>query len=478
MAHPYDLDQVTRFGWVRATRRDPCPVCGRGGWCTVTADRAVACCMREPTGSYRTAQNGGYLHRLTADVIPHPATYAPPRPDEQLAPIERRDAVYRAMGRHRAACLSRLDREELARRGLEPDAITAAAYFTLPTRERSAIARDLAEGYELAGVPGFLWSEHNGGYMTLAGRTAALAIPVRDHAGRVRAVKLRPHRQTTDGPKYVALSSRGKRGGSSPGAPLHWSALGSDAEALGITEGELKADVAGALSGWRFVGLPGVQKGRLVEELAEAGWDRAKPLLLALDYADLGTNEHVRRGAVTIGRALVEAGYRVEVLSWDPTLAKGVDDALAAGATITRTPWAEFAGERPPTQRERDVPAEETATDAAEVLTIEEAEAAIAGLVTQLVADAPKGLHTIETAPGVGKTRGTLETLARLRESGPWPVVWDHEAKRGVPARVAFLVDTIDKAAEVAADLRAAGLQEERLAILDDIAKLVGEAEA
>ncbi|UCC30849.1 MAG: toprim domain-containing protein [Phycisphaerales bacterium] len=48
--------------WQRVTKRDPCCICGKPDWCTVTRDGAVACCMRSE--SCRQLGNGGWLHRL------------------------------------------------------------------------------------------------------------------------------------------------------------------------------------------------------------------------------------------------------------------------------------------------------------------------------------------------------------------------------------------------------------------------------
>ena len=42
----------------------PCPVCGRADWCSVSADNAIALCMR--VASDRPTANGGWTHRLAA----------------------------------------------------------------------------------------------------------------------------------------------------------------------------------------------------------------------------------------------------------------------------------------------------------------------------------------------------------------------------------------------------------------------------
>ena len=51
--------------WRRVSRRQPCPVCGKPDWCTVTADGSAVCCMR--VASEKRLRNGGHVHRLTPD---------------------------------------------------------------------------------------------------------------------------------------------------------------------------------------------------------------------------------------------------------------------------------------------------------------------------------------------------------------------------------------------------------------------------
>lgn len=48
--------------WRRVSRRNPCLVCSKPDWCTLTADGAAAGCMR--VESDKLLRNGGWLHRL------------------------------------------------------------------------------------------------------------------------------------------------------------------------------------------------------------------------------------------------------------------------------------------------------------------------------------------------------------------------------------------------------------------------------
>jgi len=51
--------------WKRVSRREPCRICGKPDWCSLSADGKVAICMRNHEGSIRATRNQGFLHRLT-----------------------------------------------------------------------------------------------------------------------------------------------------------------------------------------------------------------------------------------------------------------------------------------------------------------------------------------------------------------------------------------------------------------------------
>jgi len=68
--------------WVRVTRRQPCPICERPDWCSVSEDGAVVVCMR--VESPKPCRSGGWFHRLTEAVKPAPAPARRSRP----APVQ------------------------------------------------------------------------------------------------------------------------------------------------------------------------------------------------------------------------------------------------------------------------------------------------------------------------------------------------------------------------------------------------------
>jgi len=62
--------------WVRVNKAEPCPVCDKPDWCTVSSDGAIVCCMR--VQSDWPMRNGGFGHKLKERPTP-PRRAARPR---------------------------------------------------------------------------------------------------------------------------------------------------------------------------------------------------------------------------------------------------------------------------------------------------------------------------------------------------------------------------------------------------------------
>lgn len=324
--------------WRNVHRSDPCEICGKGDWCSRTLDRAWALCRRVDAGGERRLDRGGseYWLHLVGDA-PTGAPQMPDEPREARASADDLDRVYQAVLRD--LDLSPQHREELIRRGLDGTAIDSGAYRTLPRQRRAAIAREVLGRFPkelLMSVPGFQLRESGGRQYLSFGGPAGLLIPVRDLGGRIVALKVRLDARD-DGPKYLYVSSTAG-GGPGPGAPVHvplHSAESGPRDAVRVTEGELKADVATQLSGVLTISVPGVSSWRGVIPVLAGLAPRS--VHLAFD-ADAATNPLVARATEETARALAVEGYPLVLESWDGLLAKGVDDALAAGLPIQRLP--------------------------------------------------------------------------------------------------------------------------------------------
>lgn len=324
---------MSKSNWVRVRPSCPCPICKAADWCSVSADGAVAKCMRAEEGSFRTKQdsNGApyYLHRLDGRAdTPAPRVAPPGVPTPTRADPDTLHGVYSAI--LAGLPLHKRHRENLRQRGLPDDRIDQGGYGTLPQQGRARLVARLSErfGDGLLGVPGVVVREGDSGrYRTLAG-PVGLLVPVRDRAGRIVAVKVR--RDTTDGKagRYVYLSSA-DQGGAGSGSPVHVP-LGTPGacERVRLVEGELKADVCWAFTGEPTLSVPGATNWRpALPELQALG---AKTVRLALD-ADAVENATVARALDACAAAVGDAGFALELERWELADGKGLDDLLAAG---------------------------------------------------------------------------------------------------------------------------------------------------
>lgn len=86
-------ERTNNSEWRAVSGQAPCPVCGRGDWCAMTADGAVALCMRcadwagqAPFGARDMPHGTGYLYHVEDNRAPMPAP-PPAKPKHALAPV-------------------------------------------------------------------------------------------------------------------------------------------------------------------------------------------------------------------------------------------------------------------------------------------------------------------------------------------------------------------------------------------------------
>jgi hypothetical protein len=325
--------------WQRVSRSHPCLVCRKSDWCAVSTDGQIARCQREAHGAFKTAtdKNGTpyYLHRLAGsppftEPLQSPTCSAPERADADTL-----HQVYDALLARLA--LSKSHREGLRNRGLSEEDIDRRLYRSLPKHGRSNHARELAErfgGEALLTVPGFVHRHKDGhSFLTIAG-SAGLLIPVRDPAGSIVALKIRidgskEELKAAGRPRYSYLSSRPD--GPGPGSPVHVPlGVTGPCPCIRLTEGELKADVAMALSGLPTVSAPGCAAWRAcLPVLRDLG---ATTIRLAFD-GDAAENPAVGRALVACVEGLVAEWFSIEIERWSVEH-KGIDDALAASIAV------------------------------------------------------------------------------------------------------------------------------------------------
>lgn len=246
--------------------------------------------------------------------------------------------------------------EWLARRGLEPAAIAAHGFRSLPLQREgwpAKLARPGEAQRDLVGLPGF--SQWHGGYLHGA---AGILLPVRDGRGRIVAAQIRPNRQ--DGAKYRWWSTPptfrrddgtpAYPGGASATPQAHWATPGAVPlnpddpwPEIWVTEGVLKAIIATEYLGLPVLGIPGVRMGSLALRPFLDGhpasivvaFDQDPPASTAARAVAEATESLVRALAALFPE--LAAADRLGVAHWDPAY-KGLDDALVADAWPTVVP--------------------------------------------------------------------------------------------------------------------------------------------
>ena len=248
-------------------------------------------------------------------------------PEAELAPSNIRDNTYRNL--LSLLTLGSMHRESLLMRGLSGDAIDQLGYRTTPAVRSGRIVAELLErGCELEGVPGF-YRDHETGSWKLDIRASGIMIPDRNMIGEIEAIQIRLDRPYKS--KFNNLTSVDKYYGTTASCCPHFAGP-HDSDAVYLTEGVMKADIAQHLSNALgqprcFVGLTGVgninQFRRLLKELATVHINR---IIVAFDM-DALINENVRNARHRVLQEGSDAGFEMTPIAWDEKY-KGIDDLL------------------------------------------------------------------------------------------------------------------------------------------------------
>lgn len=225
--------------------------------------------------------------------------------------------------------LGSMHRESLLMRGLSGDAIDQLGYRTTPAVRSGRIVAELLErGCELEGVPGFYRDRETGSWK-LDIRASGIMIPDRNMLGEIEAIQIRLDRPYKS--KFNNLTSVDKYYGTTASCCPHFAGP-HDSDAVYLTEGVMKADIAQYLSNALgqprcFIGLTGVgninQFRRLLKELATVHINR---IIVAFDM-DALINENVRNARQRVLQEGSDAGFEMTPIAWDEKY-KGIDDLL------------------------------------------------------------------------------------------------------------------------------------------------------
>lgn len=249
-------------------------------------------------------------------------------PESELASSKIRDNTYRNL--LSLLTLGATHRESLLMRGLSCDVIDWLGYRTTPAVRSGRIVAELLErGCELEGVPGFYRNKETGAWK-LDIRASGIMIPDRNMFGEVEAIQIRLDRPYKS--KFNNLTSVDQYYGTTAACCPHYAGDFHRADAVYLTEGVMKADIAQHLSNVLgqprcYVGLTGVgninQFRRLLKELSSANINR---IVVAFDM-DALINENVRKARERVLREGSDAGFEMTPITWDAKY-KGIDDLL------------------------------------------------------------------------------------------------------------------------------------------------------
>lgn len=214
-------------------------------------------------------------------------------------------------------------RKQLWQRGLTDDQIVAGIYRTLPDELPNLMTMKICyEVGNFSGVPGLL--------VNRIGGHPGLLIPVLNLDRQIVAIKVRSDDADDPKRKYSYLTSHSNR---TPGVKADCAihtpiTTPLTCSLVRVTEGEIKANLAFALSGIPTISVPGVGM-----------WERAIPVLakmeattvrLAFD-ADATGNKAVAQSLLEFSARLGKEGFAVEFERWPAECGKGIDDVLAGG---------------------------------------------------------------------------------------------------------------------------------------------------
>lgn len=235
-----------------------------------------------------------------------------------LTDIDARHETYTAL-------LSKLSlasdhRENLLSRGLTEGHIQKLGYKTMPVVGFSAIAKQLqAEGYYLAGVPGFYHNKD--GSWALTQEKRGILVPARAPDGKIQGLQVR--RDNIKKGKFRWISSIGKQDGCKAECWTH--IVGEPTPTVLLTEGPMKADIINYITGLTVIAVPGVNSLNHLRETLEYVQSKGTTRIMTVFDMDYLKNPHVKDGYYNLATLLAEIGIDYGTYLWDPQY-KGLDD--------------------------------------------------------------------------------------------------------------------------------------------------------
>jgi hypothetical protein len=315
--HSFSKEQRSEAsGWCPVSPQEPCKICGKPDWCSRTSNGCALICRRMGTsaGQRKVARDGSEYWLYSSFEAHHRERSLPQQrvaESPRLEPSILHEVYIELLS---SLVLEPVHHEGLISRGLTSEQIFRGRYRSYPLKGRHEIASYLVERFGATVcslVPGIGQERvRKSRWWKLTG-APGLLVPVRNLLGQIVALKVRSN-DRLPGSKYTYLSSK-VLGGPGPGAPVHIPIFAQPSRIIRLSEGELKADVASAITGICTLSVPGV-----------TAWQSSFPILAALKPgevrlafdSDSRTNRNVGRALASAARSLYSAGYQVRIETW------------------------------------------------------------------------------------------------------------------------------------------------------------------
>ena len=227
---------------------------------------------------------------------------------------------------------------DLIARGLSMDQIQKYGYKSTPAFGFDRLAKILIEkGCTVAGVPGFYERAEGIWSINFKSCCSGILIPYRTMSGMIQAFQIRLDKPFTDEKgrktKYIWLSSVDEEKGVSSKSPAHFVGNPCDEDAVFVTEGALKADIASALSGRTFVAIAGTGCIDSLKEPFEIMKRNGITKVYECLDMDKTVNQNVAKAAVRLTDMISSYGFIAKTTKWKwdkniPDNNKGIDDML------------------------------------------------------------------------------------------------------------------------------------------------------
>ena len=242
------------------------------------------------------------------------------------ADIDRLDFCYRSM-------LAELELDtphkwNLLERGLSEEVIQENLYKSVPVDTYNILVDKLLEkDCDLIGVPGFFTDVNGEVRANIHNHMSGFFVPVFNEKRQIQGMQIRLDTMDTKR-KYMWFSSAERINGCSSKSPVQLSGDVFGSNAIYITEGTLKGQIAHFLSGKSFAATAGVNQQKELEILFQR-LQRESQCKIIVDAFDMDddTNEHVRRGHQNLAWLADKYGFIPKRIVWNRQY-KGIDDYL------------------------------------------------------------------------------------------------------------------------------------------------------